>query len=92
MSAKTKIGNPRDTNSLPKNANQSSNKLVGAPPAMTKPNAKVVYQRLALQDRRAFMKLPLEERRRQMAEQAERMVGRYEERSEDSESEESSIT
>jgi hypothetical protein len=33
---------------------------------------------LTLAQRRAFLKLPLEERRRQMAEQAERMAAHYE--------------
>ena len=33
---------------------------------------------LTLEHRRAFMKLPLEERRRRMAEQAERMIDHYE--------------
>ena len=34
-------------------------------------------QALTLADRRAFMKLPLEERRRRLAEQADRMVDHY---------------
>ncbi|MEW6212424.1 MAG: hypothetical protein AB1631_29125 [Acidobacteriota bacterium] len=33
---------------------------------------------LTLADRRAFLKLPLEERRRRLAEQAEKMVEHYE--------------
>jgi hypothetical protein len=33
---------------------------------------------LTLEQRRAFMKLPLEERRRRMAEQAARMIDHYE--------------
>ncbi len=33
---------------------------------------------LSIADRRAFMKLPLEERRRRFAEQAEKMVEHYE--------------
>lgn len=33
---------------------------------------------LSLADRRAFMKLPLEERRRRLAEQAEKMAEHYE--------------
>ena len=46
----------------------------------SKPDA--VNRCLALQERRAFMKLPLEERRRQMVEQAVQMVEHYENRCE----------
>ena len=39
-------------------------------------------QGLSLEQRRAFMRLPLKERRRLMAEQAERMVEHYESQAE----------
>lgn len=39
--------------------------------------AEVDDHALTLEDRRAFMKLPLEERHRRLAEQAERMVDHY---------------
>lgn len=39
-------------------------------------------QAFALEERRAFMKLPVEERRRQLAEQASQMAKHYEARSE----------
>ncbi len=45
---------------------------------MAKPKAKVVPRGLELPERRAFMKLPLPERRRRMAEQAAKMVAHYE--------------
>ncbi|MEX0642148.1 MAG: hypothetical protein WD468_05580 [Pirellulales bacterium] len=45
---------------------------------MSKSKAEAVKLGLALQERRAFMKLPLEQRRRQMAEQAAQMVRHYE--------------
>lgn len=37
-----------------------------------------VNQGLSLSQRRAYMRLPLAERRRRLAEQAERMAGHYE--------------
>lgn len=47
---------------------------------MIKRTSEVDDRGLALQERRAFMKLPLEERRHQMAEQAALMVDHYEAR------------
>jgi len=49
-------------------------------PAMPKSNTEAVDRGLGLQERRAFMRLPLEERRRQMAEQAAQMAGHYKSR------------
>ncbi len=37
----------------------------------------VLSQPLTLEDRRSFMKLPLEERRRRLAQQAEQMIEHY---------------
>jgi hypothetical protein len=49
---------------------------------MIKSKAVPVDRGLGLKERRAFMKLPLEERRRQMAEQAAQLVKHYERRTE----------
>jgi hypothetical protein len=45
---------------------------------ITKDTSAETKSGLTLAERRAFMKLPLAERRRQLAEQAERMVKYYE--------------
>lgn len=45
---------------------------------MAKPSVVNSEQSLTLEQRREFLKLPLEERRRQMAEQAAQMVEHYE--------------
>jgi hypothetical protein len=44
---------------------------------MTKPRTVDPEQGLSLEQRRSFLKLSIEERRRQMAEQAARMVQHY---------------
>jgi hypothetical protein len=49
---------------------------------MGNPKTKTVGQGLGLNERRAFMRLPLEERRRRMAEQAAQIVELYEQRRE----------
>jgi len=46
---------------------------------------KTERESLSLADRRAFMKLPLEERRRILAEQVDRLVEHYEQESETAE-------
>jgi hypothetical protein len=45
---------------------------------MIKSKSEALNQALALSERRAFMKLPIEERRRQLAEQAAQMAEHYE--------------
>lgn len=45
---------------------------------MTNPRTADTEQGLTLEQRRGFLKLPVEVRRRQMAEQADRMVQHYE--------------
>ena len=45
---------------------------------MANPSVVNSEQSLTLEQRRRFLKLPLEERRRQMAEQADQMVEHYE--------------
>jgi hypothetical protein len=45
---------------------------------MAKPSMVNSEQSLTLEQRRHFLKLPLEERRRQMAEQAAQMIQHYE--------------
>ncbi len=49
---------------------------------MTQSRITNMEQGLTLEQRRAFMKLPVEERRRRMVEQAERMVEHYQLRGE----------
>ena len=49
---------------------------------MIKATTEASDRALALTERRAFMQLPLEERRRQLAEQASQMAEHYEERTE----------
>ncbi len=44
---------------------------------MSSSDAKTTEQGLTLDERRAFMRLPLEERRRRMADQAEKMTDYY---------------
>jgi hypothetical protein len=44
---------------------------------MSSSDAKTTEQGLSLDERRAFMRLPLEERRRRMADQAEKMTDYY---------------
>ena len=49
---------------------------------MTNPNIAESDRGLSLEQRRAFLKLPLEERRRLMQEQADRIAQHYESQSE----------
>jgi hypothetical protein len=49
---------------------------------MIKSTTEASDRSLGLQERRAFMTLPLDERRRQLAEQASQMAEHYEERQE----------
>ena len=49
---------------------------------MSSSDVKTTEHGLSLAERRAFMKLPLEERRRRMRDEADRMVAFYQSRSE----------
>jgi hypothetical protein len=49
---------------------------------MPKSKTEAVDRGFGLEERRAFMRLPLEERRRQMAQQATQMAGHYKSRRE----------
>ena len=49
---------------------------------MSSSDAKTTEQGLSLDERRAFMRLPLEERRRRMADQAEKMTDFYQSQAE----------
>jgi len=49
---------------------------------MSSSDAKTTEQGLSLAERRAFMRLPLEERRRRMADQAEQMTDFYQSQAE----------
>ncbi len=49
---------------------------------MSSSDAKTTAQGLSLDERRAFMRLPLEERRRRMADQAEKMTDFYQSQAE----------
>ena len=49
---------------------------------MSSSDAKTTEQGLSLDERRAFMRLPLEERRRRMADQAEKLTDFYQSQAE----------